>query len=194
MAACYIHPPMTNDMKDNKVDSKYILVTLLAVLLSWVLHELAHWLTGIALGNEMAMTLNTSFPISGKYKTNADTLMVSAAGPLFTLFQAVIVFTIMRNRSAKLLYPFLFTCLYMRLLAMGLSVIHLNDEARISRDLGIGIFTLPLIVSAFLFFLIYTISRQYGFSKKFNAINVGLVMLFSSILVLTDQALHVRIL
>lgn len=185
---------MINVKKNNRVAAKYVLITLLAVLLSWVLHESAHWLTGVALGNEMTMTLNASFPTARKYNRDADALLVSAAGPLFTLLQAVVVFTVMRNRSAKLLYPFLFTCLYMRLLAMGLSFINPNDEARISRDLGIGMFTLPLIVSAFLFFLVWLISKQYGFNKKFNAINVGLVMLFSSILVLVDQALHVRIL
>lgn len=181
-------------VKDNKVGAKYILICLLAVVLSWVLHEFAHWITGVALGYDMTMTLNATYPTNRKMNSEADQQIMSAAGPLFTLLQAVVIYILMKSKQRKLLYPFLFTCLYMRLLAMGLSFINPNDEARISKYLGIGTFTLPLIVSAFLFLLVYRISKQYSFSKKFNAINVGLVMLFSSILVLADQAWHVRIL
>lgn len=74
-----------------------------------------------------------------------------------------------------------------------MSFINPNDEARISKTAGIGAATLPILVVALLFYLVYKTSKQYGFSKKFNWVNFGLVILFSSIIILTDQAFTIRI-
>ena len=180
-------------LKNNKVDFKYIALAALAVIFTWVLHEFAHWTAGNFLGYEMGMTLNKAFPVSGKYNSDVHFQIISAAGPLITLAEALIVFFIMLNASRKVLYSFLFTCFYMRLLAMGLSFINPNDEARVSQSLGIGNFTLPVIMVTVLFCLLYKISGLYRFSKKFIAINLGLVLFFTSVIILADQFLKWRL-
>jgi hypothetical protein len=81
----------------------------------------------------------------------------------------------------------------MRLLATIISLLNPNDEARISQSLGFGTCTLPLLVTAFLFVLLYKTAARYGFSKKFNGSALLLIMLFSSLIVLSDQFLKLRL-
>jgi hypothetical protein len=176
-----------------KINSRYILLTLFAVLFSWLIHELIHYITGILLGYDMAMTLNTAYPVSGQYAQGWHYQVVSATGPLITIIEAIIVFALMRNGRRTTLYPFLFTCFYMRLLAAVLSIINPNDEARISKAIGLGTFTLPLLVVALLFYLVYKTSRQYRFTKKFQLVTLVLVILFTSIIILSNQFFKVRI-
>ncbi|ANE51301.1 hypothetical protein [Flavisolibacter tropicus] len=185
---------MTTKTNAIRINAKYILITLAAVVLSWVLHELAHWATGTFLGYQMAMTLNTAYAVDASGTSNAHAQIISAAGPLLTLLEALLVFGIMHNRPAQALYAFLFTCFYTRLLATGISFLNLNDEARISKALGVGTFTLPLIMTAILFVLLFRTSASYGFSKRFNLATLGLIILFSSILILSDQYFKIRLL
>ncbi len=184
---------MTDKLSDPAINKKYIAVFALAVLLSWELHELCHWMAGEYLGYKMVMTINSGYLVDGKYAKDMDYQLISAAGPLFTMLEALLVFILMIRRKRILLYPFLFTCFYMRLLATAVSFGNPNDEARISTAIGIGKFTLPVIVTGILFVLVYRISKRYAFSTAFNLKNLGLVILFTSIIILTDMFLKVRL-
>lgn len=177
------------------VNGKYILVVGLAVFLSWVVHEFAHWLAGQILGNPMAMTLNTSYPTNGDYKEAWHANIISAAGPIITLLQAFLFyFLLMRQNTNKFLFPFLLACLYMRTLAGFLNFINLNDEGRISKDLGIGTFTLSAIVVSILFYFTYRVVKERRYSTKFVVLTILLIMFFSSVIVLLDQAMKIQLL
>jgi hypothetical protein len=171
-----------------KISFKYILVALMAVLITWVIHELAHWCTGELLGNQMVMTLNTAYPKAGKYSEEWHSTIISAAGPAITLIQALGFYFLLKRSSSNLLFPFLLTCLYMRSLAGVMNFINLNDEGRISKDLGLGSFVLPFLVFGILFYLVYSTTTTKEYRANFIAISVLLIMLFSSILILSDQA------
>jgi hypothetical protein len=185
---------MSEIKKESHISLKYVLATLAAVALTWLIHEFAHWFTGESLGNEMAMTLNTCNPVSGSYKEDWHKLIISAAGPIVTFAQALVIYILLQKNYSYLLLPSLLTCFYMRLVAGGISVINPNDEARISETLGLGTFTLPILISSILFYLAYQIVRKRKFTTKQITVAVLLIMLFSSIIILTDQALHIRIL
>ena len=184
---------MANSVK-HKIDKTYIAVCAISVLLSWILHELAHWTVGESLGYKMVMTLNSSCPISGHFSSDSHYQIISAAGPVFTLGEAILFYVLMKNRNRVILYPFLFTCFYMRLFATIISFINPNDEARISSAIGIGKFTLPLIMTSVLFLFIYKTTKEYKFDLKFNLTNLGLIILFSSFIILADMYLKVRLL
>ncbi len=47
--------------RNDKIDFNYVLITALAVLLSWISHELAHWLMGESLGYNIGMSFNKIF-------------------------------------------------------------------------------------------------------------------------------------
>ncbi len=177
-----------------QISIQYIFITLAVVLFTWLLHEFSHWFMGVLLGYDMAFTLNSAYPIQGSYDEQWHQNLISAAGPFVTLAQAIICFFLLVRRPVYKLFPFLFVPFYMRLLASGMNFINLNDEGRISHDMGIGTFTIPLVVTSVLFLLVLIISRKWALSKKFIIWTTVLVMLFSSVIILADQAYGLRIL
>ena len=185
---------MTSDFSKTQIDKRYVAVFAIAVFLTWTLHELAHWTVGEYLGYKMVITLNSGYPVSGQYSKDLHYQIISAAGPTFTLLEALLVFILMIQGKRFLLYPFIFTCFYQRLFATIISFRHPNDEARISTAIGIGKFTLPIIMTSILFALVYKVSKKYRFDTKFNLGNLGLTILFSSLIILTDMYFKVRLL
>ncbi|OLY91102.1 hypothetical protein SAMN05444008_11843 [Cnuella takakiae] len=177
-----------------RINPAYLLITVVVVVASWLLHEGAHYLAGIALGYPMAMTLNTAYPVSGSYNSSAHEQWISAAGPLFTLLSAILVFVLMGKGRRPLLYPVLFTAFYMRLLAGIISLFNPNDEARISSWLGLGRFTLPLLVVAILGWLLYKRASEQGVSRRVNWVTLLVVMVVASAIVLSDQFFRLRLL
>ncbi len=185
---------MTNEHPKLKIDKKYVAICAIAVFFSWTLHELAHWTVGEYLGYKMGMTLNATYPLSGQYSQDWHYQLISISGPIFTLCEALLIFILMTERKRIFLYPFIFTCFYMRLFATIISFRHANDEARISTAIGIGKFTLPIIMTGILFALVYKVSKAYRFDIKFNLANLGLTILFSSLIILTDMYFKIRLL
>lgn len=174
---------------------RYAVMVMIAVLLSFELHELVHYFTGEYLGNKMGMTFNSCFPVAGYYSGgDRDYATVSATGPLFTILQAIIFYLLLNRKNNYYLYPFLFIPFFMRCSAMIISFKNPNDEARVSNFHHLGTFTLPLIVSALLFYFVYRISRKYSYSKRFQLFTFLLTLFFYSAIILTDQYFHIRIL
>lgn len=180
-------------MKKYRLTGKYIFISFVAVVFSFFFHELAHWVTGELLGYQMGMSLNKTFFTGEKAATVTHEMLVSAAGPLFTLFQAFVFFWLLKKGKNEYLYPFLFFTLYMRLLAGGLNLINLNDEGRISIWLGMGSFSISIFVCALLFWLIYKISKENNYGLQIQLTSLGLVMVFSTVVILGDHFLHLHI-
>jgi len=173
---------------------KYLITILIAVLFTWLLHEFSHWITYTALGYDALMSLNKVFPIN-ETPTLIHSIIASATGPIVTIIQAIIIYGFLKYKKWNIyLYPLLLTPLYMRFLAGLFNFINPNDEGRISEYLGIGLFSLSIIVSSFLFYLVYDISKKYKLPVKFQIISVITVMAVSSILILLDQTIKLRIL
>ena len=101
---------------------RYVLFVVIAVTATWILHEFAHWATGEYLGYDMALTLNTAYPVARNFKFSIDYQFISIAGPLVTIIEAVIVFLLLKRKRSVYLFAILLTCFYMRLMAMGLSL------------------------------------------------------------------------
>jgi hypothetical protein len=177
---------------DNKINSTYIAVCCIAAFVTFFFHELAHWFAGGALGYKMALQLNQVYPLD-PYRNFWHPMIVGASGPAFTILQAIVFYLLMRPGRNSYLYPFLFTPFYMRLLAGRMNLISLNDEGRISHDLGIGTYTISVLVSAFLFFLVYKTSKRIGYGLKFNLLTLLVVLLFSSLIILADQYMKLRV-
>lgn len=182
-------------MTDQKITFNYVLASFGAVLFTWLFHEFTHWVTSESLGYDSMMRLNSVSPLDPKKVTEWHAVYISASGPIFTILQAVVVYLFLRTKNwNKLIYPLLFTPLYMRALAGAMNFINANDEGRIGQFFGIGLYTLSIIVSLILFVLVYKISKKYELNWKFNVATTLLIMLFSSILIMSDQFLGIRIL
>lgn len=181
-------------MTDQKITIKYILTGIFIVIFTWIIHEFGHWLTSELLGYETLMRLNGTSPISGENPTDLHKTIISASGPIVTIIQGLIAFVLLKQRNwNKSVYLVLFAAFYMRLLAGLMNFINPNDEGRIGAFLEIGTFTLPIIVSGLLFFMVHKTSKKYKINWKFQLWTTIVVMATSSILILSDQFFGIRI-
>lgn len=182
-------------MLDQKATLKYILVTLFVVLFTWLLHEFTHWITSELLGYDSIWRLNSVSAKDGIVQSDWHKIYISASGPIITILQAYVTFLILKAKGwNKFIYPFLFVPMYMRILAGFMNYINPNDEGRISLFFGLGLYTLSIVVSGFLLFLVYNTSKTFGLNKKFVIWTTVVTMVGSSVLILADQFLGIRIL
>lgn len=125
---------------------------------TFLVHEFTHWLTGVALGYEMVATLNhvgSRSPMSPGHQA-----LVSISGPVVTIAQGLLGFWLVRHRRSLAGFALLYMAFFMRLLAAGVSLFNPNDEARVSQYLGLGTWTLPLLVVGGLLVLVVSASRR----------------------------------
>lgn len=113
----------------------------IAALLTFVIHEGAHWAMGEWLGYDMILRVNSVDLARGDYASEVHRYAVTSAGPAVTLLQGAIAFALIRGASLAAAFPFLLSALLMRVLAAGVSVVNPNDEMRLSLWLGLGPWT-----------------------------------------------------
>jgi len=118
---------------------------ILATVITYLLHEGAHYLAGKAFGFDMRFGLNVVAILSPSEPWQRA--VVSAAGPLVTIVQALVAFVVVLGRGSHKAFAFVYIAAFMRLVATGVSFMNPNDEARISTYLGMGMWMLPLMVS-----------------------------------------------
>ena len=176
-----------------KITLKYISFLFLAVFLSCFFHEFAHWAAGEMLGNPMSMRMNSVSTISGEYKHEWNRNIISAAGPLFTVLQAVVFYYIVDKNKNILLYPYLFFPFVYRLFGGVANVFGANDEGRIGLSFGIGLYTISIVVVAFLLYLVIRFSSKNKIGFKFNLITFFLSAIFFFAIVLADQYFKIKI-
>ena len=161
-----------------------------AAVVTWGIHEFAHWFAGTALGYEMWISFNRVGLVSGEYEPAWHANIVSAAGPMITWIQAVLVLLAIRRWNFLWLYSFLYLTVWTRALAMGISFIaHPNDEARISLDLGMPIWLLPAVSVLFTLSLTWLGSRYLKVGWKGQLLAYVMASIVSTIVVMSDQVL-----
>jgi hypothetical protein len=146
-------------------------------IVTYVLHEAAHWVTGLALGYPVAFSLNGVTP-SGQM-TASDHVLFSLAGPAITAIGAVAAFVWLRRDRALTAYAIIYFAFFMRLVAAAASLFNPNDEARASTLLGLGMWTLPAIMVLALGALTIVSSRALRLSWK---VNVGAYVVSSVVI------------
>lgn len=164
--------------------SFYAWFTLVAVA-TYLLHEAAHWVVGAALGYPVSYGINSVIP--GAPMTSVDHMLMSAAGPAVTVVTALIAFYLVMRRQSLVGYAVLYFALFMRLVAAGVSVFNLNDEARISSMLGWSPWFLPGVVVLVLLIPTVVASRHLRLSWKVNALAYGVSSLVAAAVVGLDM-------
>ena len=134
---------------------------IIATFLTFFFHEMSHWIAYELLGYDAGFTLNgASVKDASVTLTKTHRIITSASGPVFTILQGIVFYIILKKRNNIMLYPFLFLPFAMRLGAAWANRFQPNDEGRISLDLGLNLYVISTIVVAFLFFLIFKISKK----------------------------------
>ena len=161
-----------------------------AAVLTWGIHEYAHWLMGRVLGYDMWITFNQVGLVQGNYDTDLHQILVSMAGPIVTWLQALVALFLIRRTRHLWSYSFLFLAFWTRALALTISFLsNPNDEARVSLLLGLPMWIVPAISVIFLLALTYFGSRSLRAGWKGNAIAYVMASLVSAIVVFSDQLL-----
>ncbi|MFK8059652.1 MAG: hypothetical protein AB8B78_06115 [Polaribacter sp.] len=161
---------------------KYTAILIIATFITFFFHEMCHWIAYELLGYDAGFTLNGASVKNSNLKlTKTQRIITSAAGPIFTICQAIVFYFILRKHKNILLYPFLFLPFIMRLGAGWANKFQPNDEGRISLDLGLNLYIVSTIVVVFLFFLVFKISKKNKISIIFNTITflISIILLFS---------------
>lgn len=185
--------PMISENMPVKINITYIFILLAAVFVTTLLHELAHWAMGEALGYNMTATLNSTDIVLGNFTKEWHKNSTTAAGPLFTILQAVVCYFIVNKKFCKEWYAFLFFPFVMRFWAGLANLLGPNDEGRLGLTFGIGLLSIPFVVCSFLLFLVYKTSKTHHLSFKFNSLSFLFSSLFLLLLVFINDYFHIKI-
>lgn len=172
---------------------RYAIISFFSVLFIFLSHEFAHWLAGESLGYDMAMYINHTEPAEGKYRSPQDYQWVAMAGPLVTILLTLIATLYVRSTLDLRLFPLIFAGFYIILLSGIMNIFNPVDLGRVSRYLGVGLYTLPIIAAGLQFLLMDIAAKKSGITQKMVLVTVFWGVLFSSILILTDQILGIRL-
>lgn len=172
----------------------YIPIIFTATLVTFILHEMAHWVAYEILGYRAGFRLNfANVKNPAVQLSNAEKIITSFSGPLFTIIQAFICFFLLRIRNQIFLYPFLFVPFVMRLGAAWANQFSPNDEGRISLILGLNLYTISVIVVLIHFVLIYMIARKNSYSLKINILTFLISLIAIILIVYLDHIYRFQI-
>lgn len=157
----------------------------LVAVATYLIHEAAHWIVGAALGYPVSYGINSVIPSAPM--TPIDHMLMSAAGPAVTVVTALVGFLLVMRRGSLIGYTVLYFALFMRVVAAGVSILNLNDEARISDMLGLGPWLLPGLVILVLLVPTVIASRHLRLSWKVNVLAYVISSLVAAAIVGLDM-------
>ena len=158
---------------------KFFGIIFLAVVISCLVHEFGHFISGVILGNRMGMNLNMTYPINGDYLEKWHIPMVHFAGPVFSLLQAVIalILLIYYNKQNKMLYFLVLTPVTFRVWPYIVSPFMNQDEARVGSYLGIQPWILPVVFWLILGVIAWIGVKKSEFTLRFTFIVLILLLI-----------------
>lgn len=145
---------------DRKVTTRLVLLLLVAAFAHNLFHEFGHWLVGTLLGNPMSMSLNFAWPTNGRYLEEWHATASSMGGPGFSILMASAAWVVIEKYGTAYAYPFLFFPFYSRAFSLLFGGFAKQDEALISATLGLGKYTVALIVCTVLLGLVWRGSQR----------------------------------
>ncbi len=158
---------------------------LFAFLASYMVHESAHWLAATGLGIDARFGLNAVRYLSPTAPWQHA--LIDGAGPALTIAQAVLAFVLVGRSGSFKAFAFLYVAAFMRFAAGVVSLLYPNDEARISMMLGLGKWTLPVLVAGGLILLAAKGSKRLGLGWKDQLLCYLAASLATSVIVAVDR-------
>ena len=154
---------------ESKPSLKFMLLFIPVAYASYLFHEFGHWIIGEALGNNMVYTLNNVRPQSGHFIDASHEVYSSIGGPAFTIFLSLLFLLIIEKYKTKYAYPFVFFQMFCRFFALVFGGFGQQDEARISAILGMGKYTVAIIILLILFLIVLRASYLLRINLKKNS-------------------------
>lgn len=170
---------------DKKILVRLYLLFIPIAFFSYIFHEFGHWIVGEFLGNEMILSLNYAWPKAGHYLFESHNLYVSIGGPAFTVLLAVVSLLILEKYSTIYAYPVLFFQFVLRFFSLVFGGFSQQDEARISSLMGIGTYTVAIIVLTILLLIVIRASYKLKIELKQNGYFFALCILSQLLVIAT---------
>jgi len=139
---------------EGKLSLKFFLLFIPVAFATYLFHEFGHWIVGEVLGNNMAYSLNNVWPQSGHYISAGHEVYVSSGGPAFTILLSLLFLLIIEKYKTIYAYPVVFFQMFCRFFSLLFGGFAQQDEARISALLGLGTYTIAIIVLLILFLIV----------------------------------------
>ena len=152
-----------------KLSLKIMLLFIPVAFATYLFHEFGHWIVGEGLGNNMAYSLNNVSPQSGYYISASHEVYVSSGGPAFTILLSLLFLLIIEKYKTIYAYPVVFFQMFCRLFSLVFCGFAQQDEARISAILGLGIYTIAIIVLLILFLIVLRASYLLRINLQRNS-------------------------
>ena len=153
---------------ENKVPQIIYYLFIPVAFISYLFHEFGHWFVGEILGNDMIYSLNYVWPKAGKYINESHNLYVSIGGPAFTILLAITSLVIIEKYQSIYAYPVVFFQFTLRFFSLVFGGFSQQDEARISRLMNVGTYTIGIIVLIVLLLLVVRASYRLKIDSKNN--------------------------
>ena len=158
-----------NDLIDSRINWKVAFLFIPVAFFTYFFHEFGHWIVGEMFGNDMGLSLNNSNALSGYYIDKTHNLYISMGGPAFTILQAVVFLVFIEITKSIYVYPFVFFAAFSRFFSIVFGGFSLQDEARITSMLGVGTYSVAVIVILVLFIIAW----RSSYLLKLNLKGIG---------------------
>lgn len=153
---------------DKKILLRLYLLFIPIAYISYLFHEFGHWIIGEILGNDMIYSLNYVWPKNGHYLTESHNLYVSIGGPAFTILLASAFLLILEKYLTIYAYPVLFFQFVLRFFSLVFGGFNQQDEARVSSIMGLGTYTVGIIILIILLLIVIRASYKLTIDLKQN--------------------------
>jgi hypothetical protein len=117
----------------------------------------------------MVYSLNNVWPQSGHFIDASHEVYSSIGGPAFTILLSLLFLLIIEKYKTMYAYPFVFFQMFIRFFSLVFGGFEQQDEARISAILGLGTYTIAIIVLLILFLIVLRASYLLRINLKKNS-------------------------
>jgi hypothetical protein len=119
----------------------------------------------------------------------SQSLYVLIGGPVFTIILSALAFLIIEKYKTIYAYPFVLFQMFMRSFSLLFGGFNNQDEAKISIILGIGPYTVGIIVILILFLLVLSASYKLKIDIKYNSYLITMCTLCELLVIATYEHL-----
>ena len=154
-------------------------------VVTYFLHELAHYFAYVILDYEVLLKHNTvQLPQTSNAFSTTDAQFIYGSGVTFTFLQCLCAYLILKRKPLLLFFNILLAGFCLRLtvaLAEFFSIVETSDEILLSKALNLPNYTITIIVLISLQILIVTARRKLGLSKAKSRTNVFFFILLTAV-------------
>ena len=172
---------MNTNVMNQKTSWVYFMIVFISVIVTMLFHEFGHFIVGISLGHQMHIDMGSARPFED-HISSLHINLITFGGPLFTLFQIIIVAFVLLKRKIFLLYPFLIAGAIARMLPyinvfFNYNMIVNEDEAKLSTAIGLSPIYLPILFIIILIGIVICVNYKFKISyKKLIITIVGVIV------------------